>query len=53
MEEEVKGNLNKQEILKEISDQIKLGLYYILPKREIFRDNISKYVDQNKDDEKI
>lgn len=44
---------NKENILKEIQDQIALGLQFMNPKREIFRNNISKYVDQDKDDEKI
>lgn len=44
---------DKEEILKEIQDQIHLGLNFILPKRQIFRNTISKYVDQDKDDDKI
>lgn len=52
-EKEYNNSLNKDEILKEIQDQINLGLNYILPKRQQFRNNISKYVDQDKEDDKI
>ena len=50
---EPKSSNNKEEILKEIQDQITLGLNFILPKRQIFRNTISKYVDQDKDEDKI
>lgn len=45
--------MDKELILKEIQDQIKLGLDYMSPKRQIFRDRLIKYVDRNKDDEKV
>ena len=55
MEEIEQGTkwMDKETILKEIQDQIKLWLDYIRPKRQIFRNNISKFVDQDKDDDKI
>lgn len=54
MEKEESRRLpDKDSVLKEIQDQIALGLNFIQPKRQIFRNNISKYVDQDKDDEKI
>jgi hypothetical protein len=53
MEKEYDNLPNKEDILKEIQDQITLGLNYIQPKRDIFRNNIEKYVDQDKDDDKI
>lgn len=45
--------LEKDKILKELQDQIKLGKDFIEPKVEIWLNNLDKYVDQNKDDEKV
>lgn len=45
--------LPKDELLKEIQDQITLGLNFILPRRQKWRDNLSKYVDQDKEDGKV
>lgn len=45
--------LDREEVLNEIKNQITLWLDFVSEKREIFRNNLDKYVDQNKDDEKI
>lgn len=48
-----KSGIDREATLKEIQSQIRLGLDFMNPKRQIFRNNISKYVDQDKDDDKI
>jgi hypothetical protein len=42
--------LDKDVILKELQDQINLGLNFMLNRRQKWRENISKYVDQDKED---
>ena len=42
--------LDKDEILKELSDQISLGLNFMRTRREKWRMNLSKYVDQDKEE---
>lgn len=44
---------DKDSVLKEIRDQIRLGLDFMSSKRQKFREDLSKYVDQDKDDEKV
>lgn len=54
MEKEASKKLpDKEAVLKEIQDQIRLGLNFMSAKRETFRNNIAKYVDQDKDDDKV
>jgi hypothetical protein len=45
--------LDKDVILTEISDQITLGLNFMRSRREKWRNNIAKYVDQDKEDGKV
>ena len=45
--------LDKDVILKELSDQITLGLNFMSTRRQKWRDNLSKYVDQDKEDGKV
>lgn len=45
--------LDKETLIKEISDQINLGLNFIRPRREKWRINLSKYVDQDKEEWKV
>lgn len=45
--------LDKDILIKEISDQINLGLNFIRPRREKWRLNLSKYVDQDKEEGKV
>lgn len=45
--------LDKDVILNEISDQITLGLNFIRTRREKWRNNVAKYVDQDKEDGKV
>lgn len=53
MEKEESVKHEKDEILGEIQNQIRLGLDFMSAKREKFRNDLSKYVDQDKDDDKI
>lgn len=45
--------LEKDVILTEISDQINLGLNFMRTRREKWRNNVAKYVDQDKEDGKV
>lgn len=45
--------LDKDVLLKELSDQINLGLNFMSTRRQKWRDNLSKYVDQDKEDGKV
>lgn len=45
--------LDKGVIIKELSDQINLGLDFIRTRREKWRSNLSKYVDQDKEEGKV
>jgi len=45
--------LEKDVILTEISDQITLGLNFMRTRREKWRNNIAKYVDQDKEEGKV
>lgn len=45
--------LDKDVILKELADQINLGLNFMSTRRQKWRDNLSKYVDQDKEDGKV
>lgn len=45
--------LDRDVLIQEISDQITLGLNFIRPRREKWRQNLSKYVDQDKEDGKV
>lgn len=45
--------LDKDVILNEISDQITLGLNFMRTRREKWRNNVAKYVDQDKEDGKV
>ena len=45
--------LDKEVIIQEIADQINLGLNFVRTRREKLRNNIAKYVDQDKEDGKV
>lgn len=45
--------IDKDILLKEIADQINLGLNFVRPRREKLRNNIAKYVDQDKEEGKV
>lgn len=45
--------INKEEIKFQIKNEIEMGLNYIRDKRNIFRERIVKYIDQNKEEWKI
>jgi len=45
--------LDEDVIKKEIADQITLGLDFMRTRREKWRNNIAKYVDQDKEDGKV
>jgi len=45
--------MNKTELQAQILGEIKMGKDFIEPKREVFRDRLVKYIDQDKDADKI
>lgn len=45
--------LDEDVILKEISEQINLGLNFMRTRRDKWRNNLAKYVDQDKEDGKV
>ena len=45
--------LDKDVLLKELSDQVSLGLNFMRTRRQKWRDNLSKYVDQDKEEGKV
>ena len=45
--------LDKDVIITELQDQINLGLNFIRTRRQKWRDNLAKYVDQDKEDGKV
>jgi len=40
-------------VLKEIQNEIQMGLDFIDTKRDIWRERLDKYVNQDQDDEKV
>lgn len=45
--------LDKDNLMKELSDQINLGMNFMQMRRKKWRDNLAKYVDQDKEDGKV
>lgn len=51
--EKEKETLDKDEFLVQIQKEIQISKSFTSAKREILRDNVSKYIDQTVDDEKV
>ena len=51
--EKKKETLDKDEFLVQIQKEIQISKSFTSEKREILRDNVSKYIDQTVDDEKV
>ena len=45
--------MDNEKLIEQIKKEIQMGLEYIQPKREQYRENLIKYVDQDKPDNKI
>ena len=50
---ETKEHLNKEAFLEQIQRELQMSRNFVNPKREYLRNNVSKYIDQTVDDEKV
>ena len=50
---ETKEPLNKEAFLEQIQRELQMSRNFVNPKREYLRNNVSKYIDQTVDDEKV
>lgn len=48
-----KKTLDKEEFLVQIQQEIQISKAFTSARREILRDNVSKYIDQTVDDDKV